>query len=227
MRDVPVNCRIRFQPKDFDFIAHILSDGNSQKAGIILSLTEDADSLDALLDHEKLLQAVVSLRSPLRITPELYFYVLVRHVLKEAAVSHLGLVDYVAATLADFASGESPMRPRRGEEFSAVPYHIDFIEALNSASTYEQFYLHVKCGNQFMVLTGLFPRFLERREESRGAPGVHYYEGVARDSFRAAAQHPLANEFDLAEVYLLLSAHFPRTRLALNRMVREFLWLGN
>ena len=227
MREVPVNCRLRFQPKDFEFIATTLANGNVQKAGVVLSLTEDADSLEAMLDHEKLLNAVVSLKSPLRITPELYFYVLVRHVLKEAAVSHLGLVDYVAATLADFASGESPMRPRRGEEFTAVPYHIDFIEALNSASNYEQFYLHVKCGNQFMVLTGLFPRFLERREESRGAPGVQYYEGVARDSFRAAAQHPLANEFDLGEVYLLLSKQFPRTRLALNRMVREFLWLGN
>lgn len=227
MREVPVNCRLRFEPRDYDFIANTLSNGNAQKAGIILSLTEDFDSLDALLEHEKLLHAVVSLRSPLEITPELYFYVLVRHVLKEASVNHVGLADYVAATLADFASGESPMHPRRGEEFNSVPYHIDFIEALNSASTYEQFYLHVKCGNQFMVLTGLFPRFLERREESRGAPGVRYYEGVARESFHAAAQHPLADEFALGEVYLLLAKQFPRTRRALNRMVREFLWLGN
>lgn len=227
MREVPVNCRVRFQPKDYEFIAKTLSNGNAQKAGIILSLTEDPNSLDALLEHDRLLGAIVSLQSPLEITPELYFYVLVRHVLKESAVSHLGLVDYVAATLADFASGESPMRPRRGEEFTAVPYHIDFIEALSTASNYEQFYLHVKCGNQFMVLTGLFPRFLERREESRGAPGLRYYEGVARESFRAAAHHPLANEFDLGEVYSLLARQFPRTRLALNRMVREFLWLGN
>jgi hypothetical protein len=226
MRQVPVKCRAGFQPSDYDFIASVLSGGNPSKVETILSLTEDPETLDALLDHERLLAAVVSLESPVEISPQFYFYVLVRHVLKEADIRELELADYVAATLADFASGDSPMRPRKGEAFADVPYHIDFIEALNSASNYEQFYLHVKCGNQFMVLTGLFPRFLERREERRGAPGVRYYEGVAQDSFRAAAIHPLANEFELSEVYLLLADQFPRARLALNRMVREFLWLG-
>jgi len=227
MRKVPVKCRARFQPKDYDFMASILSGGKPGSVETILNLAEDPELLDSLLEHEKLFSAIVSLESPVEISPEFYFYVLVRHVLRESQIDHLELADYVAATLADFASGESPMRPRRGEAFTDVPYHIDFIEALNSASNYEQFYLHVKCGNQFMVLTGLFPRFLERREERRGAPGVRYYESVARDSFSAAANHPLASEFDLNEVYRLLAEQFPRTRLALNRMVREFLWLGN
>jgi len=192
----------------------------------LLRLAADPDSLDCLLDHPKLLQAIVALESPVSITPQFYFYVLLRHVLKESGLPQSSLCDYVAATLADFAAGTGQLRPRRGESLSAAPYHIDFIEELSVASTYDKFYLHVRCGNQFMVLTGLFPKFLEHREERRGAPGVRYYESVARDSFRCARNHPLANEFDLADVYELLSSEFTRTRMALNRMAREFLWLG-
>lgn len=226
IRTVPTSCKRRLEPRDFEFIAKTLSNGASQETECLMQLAADPESLDCLLNHPKLLQAIIGLESPVNITPQLYFYVLVRHVLRESGLNHAGVCDYVSATLADFASGEGPLRPKRGEPLSEAPYHIDFIEELNVANTYDKFYLHVRCANQFMVLTGLFPRFLEHREERRGAPGVRYYEGVARDSFRSARNHPLANEFALAEVYDLLCNEFTRTRMALNRMAREFLWLG-
>ncbi len=224
---LPTRCRFSLQPRDFEFIARVLAPGAPADASALIGLMQDPDSIDAILDHPKLLDAVVALASPIDISAELYFYVLVRHVLKQNGIKDIETADYVAATLADFAGGDGPLRPRRGEAFSDVPYHVDFVEALQQASTYEQFYLHVRCGNQFLVLTGLFPRFLEKREERRGAPGVRYYEGVARESFRSAGDHPLADEFDLRTVYGLLAEEFPRTRKALNHMAREFLWLGN
>tara|TARA_R110002096_G_scaffold173997_8_gene349625 strand:+ start:1576 stop:2139 length:564 start_codon:yes stop_codon:yes gene_type:complete len=184
----------------------------------------DSDSLNSLLDHKQLWNAILHLKQPVTITPELYFYVLVRQALLEAGIDHLELADYIAATLADHATGSSA---HTGElSFNDAFYHVDFIEAMHSASPAEQFYLHVRCGNQFMVLTGLFPRFLARREERKGAPGVLYYEGVARDSFRTAGGHPLANEFALDEVYHLLAEEFPRTRKVLNRLAQEYLFLG-
>jgi hypothetical protein len=98
---------------------------------------------------------------------------------------------------------------------------------MNEASPSERFFLEVQCGNRFLVLTGLFPRFLERRAERRGAPGLGYYESVARHSFRTAGQHPLAEEYAVREVYGRLAECFTETRRALNRMADERLFLGS
>lgn len=224
MRLVPQSCRTRLQPRDFKFIANVLTGTRAAETDAIFDLMSDPDSLNSLLDHKQLWNAILHLKHPVTITPELYFYVLVRQALLEAGIDHLELADYVAATLADHAMGASG---QAGElPLNDAFYHVDFIEAMHSASPAEQFYLHVRCGNQFMVLTGLFPRFIAHREERRGAPGVRYYEGVARDSFRTAGSHPLASEFELNEVYQLLAEEFPQTRKVLNRLAQEYLFLG-
>ncbi len=224
MRTVPQRCRDRLTPHDFDFIAETLS-RDSSDSGLLFELMRDPDSLNGLLDHPQLLNAVLHLHQPITISPELYFCVLVRHGLKEAGIDHLDVADYVAATLAEHAGSGGKLH--QGDfSLAHATYHVDFIESLNAATPYEQFYLHVHCGNQFLVLTGLFPRFIARREKRRGAPGVHYYEGVARESFRTAGGHPLADEFALSEVYQVLAEEFPLTRMALNRMAQEFLLLG-
>ncbi len=224
MQSVPQNCRARLQPRDFDFIAKVLSGSGVSEFEALIRLLSDEKSLNSLLESPKLLEALLHLKQPIQVSPELYFYVLVRHALRQAGIDHLEATDYVAATLVDHASG---VRSHRGDlPMDDVPYHVDFIEALNGATAYDQFYLHVRCGNQFLVLTGLFPKFIARREERRGAPGVRYYEGVARESFRTAGEHPLANEFDLSEVYQLLAEELPTARRALNRMAQEYLFLG-
>ncbi len=179
--------------------------------------------MDELLDEPAVLEAVVRLAQPISISAELYFYVLVRHHLVEAGIRDILIADYIAGTLADYAYGEKA-KDTPPCEFT---YHIDFLSALDGATPYEQFYLHVGCGNQFMMLTGLFPRFIERRRDRRGAPGIDYYEALACDSFQTAADHPLAGEFGLADVYRDLAEVFPHTRRVLNRLAREFLFLGN
>lgn len=74
---------------------------------------------------------------------------------------------------------------------------------------------------------GTLSRFLERRAERRGAPGLGYYESVARHSFRTAGQHPLATEYAVREVYGRLAECFTETRRALNRMAESRLFLGS
>jgi len=208
-----------------DFIVNSLSGVRNHDTEPLMRLVEDSQSLDKLLDNPRLLNAILTLASPVTISPELYFYVLVRHSLLEAGIDHLDMTDYVAATLAEYSRGV-PFQARGSSNLSDATYHIDYLSAIRDASAYDQFYINVRCGNQFLMLTGLFPRFLERRLERRGAPGVRYYESVARESFRQAGNHPLADEFALSEVYQLLAERMPQTRFALNRMAREFLFLG-
>lgn len=202
-----------------------IESGSREEA--FFQLAGDPESLDALLDHPKLLEAILDMGHPVDVSAELYFYVLVRHTLKEAGLDHIELADYVAATLAEYAMG-NPFQSGSNDalQVDGMPYHVDFLQAINEAAHYDRFYLHVKCGNQFLVLTGMFPGFLKHRESRRGAPGVRFYEGVAQESYRTAMQHPLADEFALCEVYDLLADQFRVTRRALNRMTKEYMWLG-
>src|SRR3954447_25222863 len=76
------NCRDRFTADDFDFIVRTLS--RSERDSITLvDLLTDAETRDALLDDPRLFASVLEHQSPLSISPQLYFYLLVRHVLKE------------------------------------------------------------------------------------------------------------------------------------------------
>jgi hypothetical protein len=84
----------------------------------------------------------------------------------------------------------------------------------------------VQCANLFLVLTSLYPDFLHRRAERRGAPDVPYYEQVVVSHLQSACKHVLAEEFALEDVFSRLSEAFPPVRRALNHTVREYLSLG-
>tara|TARA_R110000850_G_scaffold20717_10_gene61510 strand:+ start:1072 stop:1752 length:681 start_codon:yes stop_codon:yes gene_type:complete len=226
MHRVPTSCLQRLTPTDFQFIHKALLHERSQSAALY-SLFRDPESLISLVEHEELFHAMVETTVPLSISPELYFFVLVRRSLVKAGIDELRIADYVAATLAAHSTG-NPMtgiHPSRADiDFT---YHVDFVAEMEGMSAYDRFFLQVQCGNSFLVLTGLFPGFLEHRAARRGAPQVTYYEEVASCAFRFAGEHPLADEFDLRSVYPLLAERFNDTRRALNHMAEDYLFLGN
>ncbi len=224
---MPQSCRHRLSHSDFEFLASVLSSGSKASQDAFLSLIFEAESLNSILDHPKLLDAIISMRRSIAVSSELYFYVLVRHALKESGIDHREVADYVAGTLVEFARG-NPFKSEPGDslKINGVPYYIEFIEAIKTANSYEKFYLYVHCGNQFLVLTGIFTEAIIRRERYRGAPGVPYYESVAKGSFQTAGEHPLAVEFDLLEVYEILADQIKTIRRAMNWLSKEFLCLG-
>ncbi|MEM7147622.1 MAG: hypothetical protein AAF591_21085 [Verrucomicrobiota bacterium] len=169
---VPRSCRRRLEGRDFRFIAEALTGGVEQR-GYLETVMQDEESLNAVLEDERLLRAVLELAYPVDISVNLYFYVLVRHSLKEAGIEEVSVADYVAATLGEYAQG-NPFGLAGGEPAVDFSYHVDFMEALDRANDYDRFLLHVHCGNHFMFLTGLFPRYLARRSERRGAPGADF-----------------------------------------------------
>ncbi|WP_075090622.1 hypothetical protein [Verrucomicrobium spinosum] len=106
-------------------------------------------------------------------------------------------------------------------------YSIDYVQALENARSREKFFIHIQCANQFLVLTCLFPSFLHRRAERRGAPDVNYYEQVVVSHLDAAGRHVLSQEFALHDVLLRLAGNFPPVRRAMNYTLSEYLNLGN
>jgi hypothetical protein len=208
----PMNIKIRdhLSSGDLEFVLGTLGGSEGEKDAL-LSLLADPHESVAILDHECLLQAVLETTGHLPITPRLYFYLLVRKSLRNAGLNDPDLADYVASVLAEFSS-----IARRSGPVPELLYSVDLLEQVQKATAYERFFIYSAAGNRYLFLTGIFPGFLERRERRWGAPGLGYYEQVARSSFKAAAEHPLAREFALESVYGILAHRFREMRCVLN-----------
>ena len=218
-------CQYRFTPMDWRFIIESLGVTERGRESLA-TLCDDPDSLRVILDHPKLFDAVVMQRKAAVMSPELFFFVVVRHTLKRIGVEELEVADYLAVVCAEFGM---PVASQPNSVSTDIPslYTIDYLMALDQARGPEKFFIHVQCANQFMVLTCLYPDFLQRRAERRGAPDVTYYEQAVMSHLTAAGHHALAEEFALDEVFLRLSEAFPPVRRAMNHTLREHLYLGN
>lgn len=226
MNRVPTSCLDRLNQRDFAFIEETIL-GGPPTGTTLQSLFEERDTLLAVLEDKRLFQALTNPPYPLGVSPELYFFALVRRGLKDAGIDEVEIADYVAAVLASHAMGGSAGLSDVDTPKVDFSYHVDFLYALEGLSDYDRFFLEVECGNHFLVLTGLFPKFLEYRASRRGAPGLGYYEDIARGAFLSAGDHPLADEFALRTVYPRLADCFRETRRALNWMAQEYLFLGS
>ncbi len=190
-----------------------------------MALFEDPEAVQMILDHPKLFEAMLDQRKAALLSPELFFFVVVRHTLKRIGVKDLELADYVAVVFADFGAPATAQQEMPRNRIESL-YSIDYIQALESAPSHERFFLHVQCANQFLVLTSLYPDYLKKRAERRGAPGVDFYEKVVVNHLEAAGHHALAGEFALDDTLLHLATAFPPVRRAMNHTVREYLSLG-
>lgn len=218
-------CWYRFTPADWQFIGESLglTDRGRNK---LEAMGDDPDAVRHLADHPQLFEALVMGRRAALVSPELFFFVVVRHTLKRIGVADIGVADYVAVVCADYGRPptDSTDEPQAGTE---KLYSVDFMQALQNARSYERFFIHMGCANQFLVLTCLYPSFLHRRAERRGAPDVEFYEKVVVDHLDAAGNHALAGEFALHDVLVRLAESFPPVRRAMNHTLREYLSLGS
>lgn len=224
MKVIRPNCRDRFSQDDFDFIATTLGALGDQQ--FLLELLTDPDSRDLLLDDDKLTGAVLDNPECIAISPQLYFYVLVRQTLRRTGVQNRELTDYVAAMLADFMHRDAPRRslPDNVKDDS---YLFEMLAALRDADTQTSFQIRAHIGNRTLFMTGICADNLRERTRRRGAPDLEFYESVGASSFREASRNRLAGEFDVARVYEALGEQFRRTRLALNEMTDRHLSLGD
>ncbi len=214
----PTRCLDRFTSADFDFLAEVFLGKRDDRA--FRQLLTDEEVLSDLLESGRVYRALLELPAPLSVSADLYFDVLVRRALREAGIEDRRLAECVAATLAAQA-----YETRRCSVDEEMDYHIDVLQALDRATPYDRFFLHIQAANRFLFLTGLFPEFIRKRRDRRGAPGVRYYESVARDAYTQAGRHPLAGEFSLADLYLDLAEVLGETRTALNGLADRVLFL--
>ena len=217
-------CWFRFTNHDWNFIFETLALTDRGKDSLA-ELCQDPETIALILDHPKLFDMLLQRHAATLLSAELFFFVVVRNTLKRVGVTEVAVADYIAVVCADFGC-----RPRQAaseaERQVESFYSIDYLSSIDRASRHDRFFLHVQCANQFLVLTSLYPDYLKRRSERRGAPGLDFYEGMVISHLQAASRHVLAEEFAMSDVLAHLANAFPPVRRAMNHTVREFLHLG-
>jgi len=215
-----LNCREQLTAADFDFVASSLATANHQPSSPISSLLTEPLALDAALDSDRLLKRLLESPATIGISPQLYFYVLVRRMLgrfdREVA-------DHIAGVLASFVKMDQ--RFYVTGTTTPIPYLTDMLIALQSASTEREFQIRVHIGNCSLFFAGVFPQHIQERERRRGAPDIGYYEEVGSTNYRLAANHRLAQQNALTDVYRTMADHFTEVRVGLNQMAEQMLCL--
>lgn len=224
MKLIRANCRIQFTAEDIDFIVSILGKKTGD-AACLVKLLADEETRDQILDDEKLFHAFLEYRGCLRVSHHLYFYVLVRHVLRRAGIDDRGVADYVAELLSEHML-QDRNRPK-GPQGQPLDYLFEMVAALQDADERTSFYIRTHIGNHSLFLSGVFPDRIRFRAEYRGFPDLRYYESLGQANYRVASDHRLAERYDLACIFATLAERFQTTRLALNDVAQRLFSLGD
>lgn len=215
-------CRSRFSEADFDFLASALAPDESRCH--LEKLWTDPDGLREILDLKKVFRTLLDSPVALQVSPRFYFYVLVRHAFLHENLTDVDLADYVSAVMTKRLSANH--RDSLQDLTSGFTHASDFLSIISSAKGKMRFHLQVAAGNQFLVLTGLYPDFLRRRNEKGDTPDLEFYESFARRAFRGAAENRHAPVNAPRNLLGALSEAMPAARRSLNRMAEEFVFLG-
>jgi hypothetical protein len=83
----------------------------------LVDLLSDVETRDSILDHPRLVDAILNHCGYLRISSQFYFYVLARHVLQQGGIGDRKLCDYVASLLETFSRAKRRIRPVANNTF--------------------------------------------------------------------------------------------------------------
>ena len=219
---IRANCRARFTAADFDFIVRSLARSGGDSVSLV-DLLSDPETLDSILDHPRLVETILSNAGHLRISSQFYFYILARHVLRQAGIGDRKLCDYVGSLLETFSRANQLHRPDSVHS-RAHEYISDMLIALTRATPEQTFLLRAHVGNYSLFISGIFHENTQRRS-LRGAPDIEFYEQIGRTNYQLVASHETARRCELADVFSGLANRFHDVRLALNDLSDRLLHL--
>ena len=111
---IRANCRERFTASDFDFVVRTLARSPTDQVSLV-DLLSDSETRDSVLDNPRLVEAILCNAGHLSISSHFYFYVLARHVLRQAGITDRKLCDYVASLLETFSRISGMQAPHMAE----------------------------------------------------------------------------------------------------------------
>jgi hypothetical protein len=206
--------------EDLAFLTEALAPDDRGRAPL-LSLAEDPDALDRLLDSPILFERLLEAPRLLDVSPYFFYYVIVRRAFLDHGIDDRRVADYVGALLSQH------VRRTEGTWERGV-YLVDLVRSAAEARTSEHaFSLQTEVGDRALYLAGVFPdRIYHRHRYGRRPVDLDYYQDMGRRYYAAAARHEAAARYELADVLELLAEAFVALRQALNDLVDEHLHLA-
>lgn len=208
------DARHRLSREDAQLAVRLLAKDSAGELDAVQQRLVD-EGLDAILDDQRLPGALLGSRFGAYASLPLFLYVMVRHALLRAGEKDRAISDYLAALLLAFGARG------RGERISeADDQTYDTLAALledvNDNDPRRAFLVRVHLGNQALWIAGLFPDYVEQRKWRRGGPDFDYFEELGRRGFELAAEHRIAEQYGMSDVYAAVAARFGLLRVALN-----------
>ena len=210
------NVRDSLTRDDAQLAVHLLARAGVGRPDDAEAMLRDG-GIDAVLDDARLLGALIQQPLGGRASLPLFCYVVVRHALRGVGEDDRTLADYVAAILVHFG-----IRDRASRVGAADDEQYDTLAALledaERSDPRRAFLVRAHLGNYALWVSGLFPDYIEHRKARRGGPDLEYYSEMGRRGFRLAADHRLAQDHGLTQLYLVAAERFDRLRFALNHV---------
>lgn len=219
---IQANCRARFTADDFAFVVRTLARSQTESVSLV-DLLADNETRDSVLDSPRLIDAILSQTGQLRISSHLYFYVLARHVLRDAGLTDRKLCDYIGSLLEEFSRATSLQGPQH-QLASSQQYLSDMLIALTRVTAEQAFFLRAHVGNYALFVSGIFHENTQRRCR-HGAPDLGFYENVGRRNYQIVSAHRTAVRCELQDVFAELADRFHDVRVALNQLSDRLLSL--
>jgi len=221
---IRANCRARFTAADFDFVVRTLARSATDHVSLV-DLLSDSETRDSVLDNPRLVDAILSNVGHLQISSQFYFYVLARHVLRQAGIVDRKLCDYIASVLETFSRANLLRAPHAPED-SVNQYLSDMLIALTRCTPEQAFLLRAHVGNYSLFISGIFHENAQRRS-LRGGPDLKFYEQIGRTNYHLLAEHVTARRCELDDIFEELADRFRDVRVALNQLSEQLINLDD
>ena len=210
------NVRRRLGRDDAQLALRLVARGSGEELERSERMLRDG-GIDALLDDPRLPEALLHARQGCNASLPLFSYVVVRHALRKLGEDDRAIADYVAAILLEFGLRH---RAERISESDDEQYDTlaSIIRDADDADATRSFLVRAHLGNYALWMCGLFPDFIIARKYRRGGPDLDYYQEMGARGFHLAAEHRLAEQHGLAELFETVAQRFEVLRLALNRV---------
>jgi hypothetical protein len=216
------NTRGRLNSEDLRLVVLLLSQGSgARQARLEAQLA--AEGPDALLDQPALLDRLLAVRGLMQPSATLFYYVVVRHLLRRATVDDRELADYLAAMLLEFGQRDRAFRIDWNDDHHHR-YLIDIVADLEATDGERRFRVMAHLGNFALWLSGLFPDYIAARRLRKGGPDVSYYQTLGRRGFALASDHVLADQYHLDGIFRSAAGRFGHIRQALNELSGRLLF---
>jgi hypothetical protein len=208
------NTRHRFSREDAQLAVRLVARESAEDVDRVEQRLVD-EGLDAILDDERLPRALLRSRWGAYASLPLFIYVMVRHAMLRAGERDRALSDYCAALLLSF--GARGRAERIGEaDDELYDTLVSLLDDVNDRDPRRAFLVRVHLGNRALWIAGLFPDYVEQRKWRRGGPDLGYFDEMGKRGFELAAEHRIAEQYGMTQVYAAVAARFGLLRVALN-----------